>query len=150
MRPDQLRAYRDVLHRSTARWLTVRPGGIKHHGTLRPEAEVTILSYGPARTLYRHQRPVCRSLDGVKAIGREPAQRCETCPALRECIEQVLVNVVLDGTPYRLLLSYTSAKNFMVYVGLMRRRGVDLDHETTRIRVTPHGYWGELYFYPIM
>jgi hypothetical protein len=149
MEPDHPRFYSDIVRHTSTRWLTVRPQGIIVAGQPTREVVATIQSHGPARTLYRHHRPVCRSLDGVTSLGRKPRQACGACPALAECTPQILVNLDLDGASYRLLLSYTNAKNFIAYLGRVRRRGVEIDDLDTRIVVMAHGYWGELSFHPV-
>ena len=49
----------DILHRLTARYLTVRPEGfiIPKRKSALCEADARILAYGAARTLYRNRKP---------------------------------------------------------------------------------------------
>lgn len=147
MRDHDVRIYQDILQRMTARYLTVHPTGIEipDRAERRTHLNAKILNHGAARTLYRGQRPVCRSLDGLHALD-DHNKRCAACPAQAECTPQVRVELLFDGMPYRLLLSFTSAKNFILYLTLLHKRRLDLQDVTTRIRVNNRGSWGELRF----
>lgn len=147
MRDNDARIYQDILHRMTARYLTVRPTGIEipDQTQRRTHLDAKILNHGAARTLYRGQRPVCRSLDGIQAMG-DDKKHCAACPAQAQCTPQVRVELLFDGMPYRLLLSFTSAKNFILYLTLLHKRRLDLQDVKTRIRVLNRGSWGELRF----
>lgn len=137
---------RELLHHMTARYLTVCPGGVAIEGSirLRPVLDVQVLAYGGARSLYRGRRPVCRSLDGVKAID-DPEKRCAPCLDRKHCTPQVRLDLLYEHAPYRLLLAYSSARNFLLFAG---RLGPDpsLSSLRVRIRVRNRGSWGELVF----
>jgi hypothetical protein len=135
---------REILERSLVRYLDVRPGGILLHGRLRPEKEALVSSFGGARTLYRGRKPFCRSLDGLKAI--RGGKLCSECHERKHCTPQVRVDLAIDGRPFRLLLSFTSAKNFLLYASRLTQEGATVEAVTTRIRVLDRGSWGELRF----
>ena len=140
---------REILQNTLTRYLTVRPDGLvtQKGATPRPRAEVRILGCGGARTLYRQRRPACRSLDGVRSL-TEPKRTCSSCPDRAKCTPQVRLDLFLDGMPYRLLLAYTSARNFLQYAARLPARGLTLDSTLHRIDVIHRGRWGELRFTP--
>lgn len=145
-RDDRIRPLREILHQMTARYLTVRPDGIEiqKDRPLVPLLDAQILAYGGARTLYRGRRPVCRSLDGIKAIS-DSQKPCADCLERKHCTPQVRLDLLADGLPYRLLLAYTSAKNFLLFVGKSPNTQ-PIDAVQTRLHVLNRGSWGELRF----
>lgn len=139
--------YRDILTRTAARYLTVRPHGIEitpGHLPLK-QLSVLIIDHGAARTLYRDRKPVCRSLDGIRPV-QYPELECYHCVDRQHCTPQVRVDLVFDCVPYRLLLAYTSAKNFLFYQAELVKGRRKLPDVITRIRVVNRGTWGELRF----
>ena len=129
---------RDLLHRAIARYLTVTPRGVILAGEPQalPRVAVRIMGYGGARTLYRKHKPVCRSLDGVAAdrVDRDA------------CTPQVRVDLIVRGRPYRLLLAFTGARNFLDYVARLEQRGIQIDRTDHEISVVARGTWGEVRF----
>jgi hypothetical protein len=141
------RPIEDLLRMLLARYATVRPDGLVLDPRAAPVADVMakLVRSGPARTLYAEKRPSCRSLDGVRSLtGRE----CATCPDRSGCTPQILLDVEIDRQPFRLLLSFTSAKNFLVLVDRLRRESRPLEGTVVRIRVVNRGRWGEVCFMP--
>jgi len=138
---------RDLLHRALARYLTVTTRGFVLDGNVEPVPRlvVRILSYSGARTLYQQRRPVCRSLDGVVAV-TESNKRCDQCPQADACTPQVRVDLVIEGRPHRLMLAFTSAKNFLAYVGTLDVQRVTLDAARHELVVVPRRGWGEVLF----
>jgi hypothetical protein len=138
---------RDLLHRALARYLTVTPRGFVLDGHVEavPQLVVRILGYGGARTFYQQRKPVCRSLDGVVAV-TDSTKRCESCPQLDSCTPQVRVDLVVEGRPHRLLLAFTSAKNFLAYVGRLEMQRVAVDAVRHELLVVPRRGWGEVQF----
>ena len=138
---------RDLLHRALARYLTVTSRGFVLDGYVEPvpRLAVRILGYGGARTLYQQRKPVCRSLDGVAAV-TESSKRCDLCPQADACTPQVRVDLVVEGRPHRLLLAFTSAKNFLAYVGTLDVQRVAVDAVRHELVVVPRGRWGEVQF----
>ncbi len=145
--PESLR---DILHRALARYLTVRPQGLVIDEQRRPlpAADVRILGYGGARTRYKNRRPVCRSLDAVTSI-THPARRCTGCDDREWCTPQLRVDLILESRPYRLLLSFTSARNFLEYTAELQRKRLTLEESCHRIEVVDRATWGEVRFHTI-
>ncbi len=138
---------RDILHRMEARYMTVRPCGIETEKDRHPfkTLVVYVLNHGGARSLYRGRRPACRSLDGVRFI-QDPKKLCDDCFDRKHCIPQVRADLLFENRPYRLLLSFTSAKSFLLYEAGLRAQNLPLHRTRTRITVIDRGTWGELRF----
>ena len=147
MNPQQAEILRDIIHRMTARYMTVRPLGIDlgNNRKLIPALNCRLLDYGAARTLYRQRRPVCRSLDAVKAIADDD-KLCQQCLERDHCIGQVRLDLLFENRPYRLLLAYTSAKNFLLYTSKLAEKKIEIQTIDTKIVVVNKGSWGELRF----
>ena len=139
------RLLRNLLHRSTARYLTVSAKGLHLGRAVNPTAVVRILGFSPARTLYRARRPVCRSLDGAISVTHAD-RRCESCAFQKECTGQVRVDLLIAGRPYRVLLAYTSAKNFLIYETELRAENIPIEDIEHRLDVIDRGHFGELRF----
>lgn len=144
--PDP-RPLRDLLHRALARYLTVTPRGFALDAGTEPVPRlvVRIVSYGGARTLYRQRKPICRSLDGIVVVN-DPTKHCDRCPQIDSCTPQVRVDLVVERRPHRLLLSFTSAKNFMAYVGRLEQQRVAIDSVSHELVVVQRRGWGEVRF----
>ena len=147
MNPQQAEILRDIVQRMMARYITVRPMGIDlgNNRKLIPALNCRILDYGAARTLYRNRRPVCRSLDVVKAI-KDANKLCQQCVDRDNCTGQVRLDLLFENCPYRLLLAYTSAKNFLLYTGKLAEKKIEIQTTDTKIVVVNRGSWGELRF----
>jgi hypothetical protein len=147
MKPQQVEILRDILQRMMARYITVRPLGIDlgNNTKLIPALNCRILDYGAARTLYRNRRPVCRSLNAVTAI-KDANKLCQQCPDRDHCTGQVRLDLLFENCPYRLLLAYTSAKNFLLYTGKLAEKKIEIQTTDTKIVVVNRGSWGELRF----
>ena len=145
-RPD-LAPLREILHHATQRYLTVRPHGFVLNPEQPPRARVTarILNIGAARTLYRAKRPSCRSLDGVKSI-THTERICLQCRLRTQCTAQVRLDLFIDTKPFRLLLAYTSAQQFLAYHAQLQQRQIKAEHHLHSIAVINRGTWGELRF----
>jgi hypothetical protein len=133
----------DILYRTTARYLAVRPDAILVDNRPAKTLLVRILAHGAARTCYRARRPCCRSLDSLHSTGGKP---CQTCKDLEDCTSQVRLHLLLDRRPYLLLLAYSSARNFLLYLASLGERAPQLRDLDTRITVANRGSWGELRF----
>lgn len=147
MNPQQAEILRDIIHRMTARYMTVRPLGLDlgNNRKLIPAINCRLLDYGAARTLYQQRRPVCRSLDAVKSIADDD-KFCQQCLHRNHCTGQVRLDLLFENRPYRLLLAYTSAKNFLLYTGKLAEKKIDIQTIDTKIVVVNKGSWGELRF----
>jgi hypothetical protein len=147
MNPQQAEILRDIVQRMMAHYITVTPMGIDlgNNRKLIPTLNCRILDYGAARTLYRNRRPVCRSLDAVKAI-KDANKLCQQCVDRDNCTGQVRLDLLFENCPYRLLIAYTSAKNFLLYTGKLVEKKLEIQSIDTKIVVVNRGSWGELRF----
>ena len=150
MSRSDINPLRDILQRMLVKYLTVRPHGIQidPERKPRPSLEARIVGYGGARTLYRRRQPKCRSLDGVQSV-TQPSKLCSDCSDLQQCTSQVRVDLFVDQLPFRLMLAYTSARNFFEYTADLKRRKLTLEEIMHRIDVINRGTWGELRFSPV-
>jgi hypothetical protein len=148
MNPQQTEILRDIVHRMMARYMTIRPLGIDLGNSRKLIAALNcrVLNYGAARTLYRQRRPICRSLDAVKALG-DSKKHCQQCLDRKNCTGQVRLDLLFENCPYRLLLAYTSAKNFLLYTGKLAQQKLEIQTIDTKITVVNRGSWGELRFF---
>jgi len=139
---------RQLLHRALVRYLTVRPDGfILQSGSRRRRLiEARILGHGGARTLYKNRKPTCRSLDGLQPILGDTSRRCLGCRDYAKCTPQLRIDLIFERRSYRLLLAYSSARNFLAYDAERRQRGRAVEHVITKISVVNRGTWGELRF----
>jgi len=135
----------DLFASSFARYLSIRPTGLRFpHGLLRSTVPATLLTCRPARTLYKNRKPICRSLDGIRSI-KEHAS-CTACTQRKDCTAQIYLEVLVDGAPYKLLLAYTSARNFMQFASRLKQKGQDVENAEVILSVLDRGRWGELRF----
>jgi hypothetical protein len=148
MPTSDLQPLRAILQQARSRYLSVRPRGFELHPgeRLRPVLEARILSFGSARTLYQNRAPLCRSLDAVRPIAAKEHRTCAECALRTRCTSQVRLDLLVDTQPFRLLLAYTSAKNFLLYEAQLRERGIALYEGLHRMTVINRGSWGELRF----
>jgi hypothetical protein len=136
---------KDLFASSLARYLNVRPSGLQFpHGPIRSSTLASILACRPARTLYQTGKPLCRSLDGIQSI-RE-GRACASCLLRKTCTPQIYLELLIDAVPYRLLLAYTSARNFMQFASRLREQGQPVEKAEVIISVRDRGRWGELRF----
>jgi len=135
----------DLFSSSFARYLSVHPTGLRFpHGRLCASVEATVHRCRPARTLYRDRTPVCRSLDGITSIKEK--NDCTSCLNRKDCTAQIYLELTIEAVPYRLLLAYTSARNFMQFASRIGKQGLDIEHTRILISVRDRGRWGELSF----
>ena len=144
MHPEQPLLH-DWFAEAFARYLTIRPAGLQMpHGALVNPLRVRLRTCRPARTLYEKQQPRCRSLDGLQSITE--ARACASCLHRKTCTPQIYLEVLHDGVPYRLLLAYSSARNFMFFVSRLRQHGQPVENAEVILAVSDRGRWGELRF----
>lgn len=139
---------RAILHRALVRYVKVTPRGFLIGDGVnlpRPSVQARILGFGGARTLYRKRKPVCRSLDGVAAV-TQSKKVCAKCADREKCTPQVRLDLIVGARPFRLLLAFTSARNFLEYDARLRRDGIVLEDTLHEIVVVNRGSWGELNF----
>jgi hypothetical protein len=135
----------DLFASSFARYLSVQPTGLRFpHGRLRSSVAATLLTCSPARTLYKNRKPICRSLDGVRSIEQEAS--CTSCTDRKDCTAQIYLELLIDAVPYRLLLAYTSARNFMQFASRLSQQGQQVQNAPVILSVRDRGRWGEVRF----
>ena len=134
---------RDILDRTRkVKYLTVRPEGfILPDGSFHKSLSVRVLAYGQARTLYRGRKPHCRSLDAIQSIKGQP---CDQCHERKHCTPQVRLDLLVTDEPVRLLLAYSSARNFLLHAE--GRPAAELEKHLTQMTVINRHTWGELQF----
>ncbi len=147
MNPRQIQILRDILNRTTVCYMTIRPLGIDlgNKRKLLPALDCRILNFNAAKTLYLERRPVCRSLDAVKACGKTD-KNCQPCPDRHRCTDQIRLELLFENRPYSLLIAYTSAKNFLIYISKIAVQKIEIDTIDTKLIVVNRGSWGELRF----
>lgn len=148
MNPQQIQILRDILNRTTACYMTVRPLGIDlgNNRKLIPALDCQILNFSAAKTLYLERRPVCRSMDAVKAYGKSD-RNCRQCPDQNRCTDQIRLDMLFENRSYKLLIAYTSAKNFLLYTSKITEQKIEIHTIDTKLVVVNRGSWGELRFY---
>lgn len=138
-------ALQDLFASSFARYLAIRPSGIQlPHGVIVPSLRVTLHDSRPARTFYRDHQPQCRSLDGIRSITQDRA--CAACLLRPDCTPQIHIDLIHDRVPYRLLLAYTSARNFLLFLSRLGKQDRRLPQTDVILSVLNRGRWGELRF----
>jgi hypothetical protein len=137
---------RQLIAQSTARYASITPKGI-----LLPAAPVaynplpaTIITYKPARTRYLLRKPVCRSLNGISSVDQK--QSCSMCQEARTCTPQIALDFNYRVVPFRLLLAFTSANNFITFLRRFGAAGISCEGVPISITVIDHGRWGEARF----
>jgi hypothetical protein len=139
------KSMRELMAGVYARYVTVRPDGLELcPGETVSSVAARVLGYHPARTLYERRQPMCRSLDGVRPLQGE--QTCAACVFRRKCTTQICVELLAEGVPARLLLAFTSLRNFLGFVEERRRRGKPVEGASIVIAVRNRGHWGEVCF----
>jgi hypothetical protein len=135
----------DLVRSLLVTYADVTPAGlVLGKGTTpRPEVQALFVRTGPARTLYEDRRPACRSIDGLRGFG---GKECVSCADRTGCTPQVLLDVEIDRRVHRLLLAFTSARNFLLFADRFTRDGRRLDRAVLTLRVLDRGRWGELRF----
>jgi len=135
----------DLFADAFARYLAVRPTGLQMpHGPIVPTLRARLLKFNTARTLYENHHPCCRSLDGIQSITEDRA--CATCLLRKTCTPQLYIQLLYGGVPYRLLLAYSSARNFMLFASSLRQHGQSVENAEAILSVRDRGRWGELRF----
>jgi len=136
---------RELAARAFARYLPVLPSGFRlSEDNIVPSLQASVIQYRPARTLYKNRAPVCRSLDGVRALSKE--QECASCFFRKVCTPQICLEILHQGVPWRLILAYTSARNFLLFKSRLEKKKVPLENSTILLSVRDRGRWGEVYF----
>ncbi len=136
---------RELVSRAFARYLRVLPSGFQlSSNNIVPSLSAKVIASRPARTLYKNRKPVCRSLDGIHALSINKS--CAACLSRKTCTPQICLEIIHQGVPWRLILAYTSARNFLLFDSTLKKTGIILEDSTIRIAVRDRGRWGEVYF----
>jgi len=122
MNPQQIQILRDILHRTTASYMTIRPHGIDPGNNRKPLPNLD-----------------CRILNSDVY--------CRQCPNYQRCTDQIRLELLFENHPYRLLIAYTSAKNFLIYTSKIAVQKIEVHTIDTKLVVINRGSWGELRFY---
>jgi len=137
--------FRDIVHQSFCRYLTVTPSGFQMPSRkILQSVPVQLLSFNHARTLYRDRKPICRSLDGIQSLNH--GRSCSSCLLRKNCTPQISLEFLHDHMPFRLILSYTSARNFLSFLASLRQNGQPLENAHVTLSVRDRGRWGEVCF----
>jgi len=143
---ESLAPIRQIIAQSMSRYASVTPKGILLPCASMPynPLPINIITYKPARTRYIDRKPVCRSLDGARSVDRK--QSCLKCLDVRTCTAQIALDFRHRGVPFKLLLAFTSAKNFVVLIQKLSAAATPLEKAAIEIRVTDRKTWGEVHF----
>lgn len=147
MNPQQIQILRDILQRTTACYMSIRPLGVDigNNRKLIQTLDCRIINFNAAKTLYLQRRPVCRSMDAVKAVRKDKS--CQQCPDQNRCTDQIHLDLLFENRRYKLLIAYTSAKNFLIYTSKIAEQKTEIHTIDTKLVVVNRGSWGELRFY---
>lgn len=143
---ESMQPLRQIITQTCARYATITPAGIILVGSDRPynPLPVTIVAYKSARTRYVNRHPVCRSLNGISAVTGQ--KRCITCEDKRVCTPQISLEIMYRAVPFRILIAYTSAKNFLLFTRSLFTHQQQLERTPIEISVIDRGRWGEVCF----
>jgi hypothetical protein len=143
---SSIASVREILAQSCAAYATVTPKGLILPAVLTPynPLTVTIIAYKPARTRYLNRKPICRSLDGLNSIDNQ--NKCVCCPNARTCTPQICLAILYKNLPLRLLLAFTSAKNFLSFLPKLKASARPFENASVTIRIIDRGRWGEVCF----
>ena len=141
---NEIPTLRDILSRVMPSYIRVKPFGLEiKPGLVQKRMEAKILSWGFARTLYKNRKPSCRSLDGIRALKKNRA--CAACEDKRTCTPQIRLDLIHPSGVFRLLLAYTSMRNFLLFMNELPRKD-NGEGMPIAIDVIDRGRWGELRF----
>lgn len=142
---SDIHTVREILGRSFSRYLTVKPCGLElRPGKILQSISAHLLTFRPARTLYRNRKPVCRSLDGIQSLTEGRA--CSSCLLRKACTPQIYLELLYESVPFKLMLSYTSARNFLTFLSTLRQKKEPVEGSVVLITVRDRGRWGEVCF----
>ena len=144
MNPDPL-PIREILSRVLPTYLRVLPEGLEiKPGHIVSSLEAEILNWGMARTLYRDRKPFCRSLDGLRALKEN--RDCVSCSTRKACTPQVRLDLIHPAGVFRLLLAYTSMRNFLLFTDGFPNEKRSGEGLRILVTVVNRGRWGEIRF----
>jgi len=139
--------YDNILSQCTIRYATIRPDGIALNGSITTLStlDIVLKSYSPARTLYVNKYPQCRSFDGINSHTKKD-KKCVDCANNQQCTPQISIDCYDGKCPYRFILAYTSAQNFLLFVQKCKIQNKQCLGKKITISVKNRGRWGEAIF----
>jgi len=144
-----LSTFKQILCNITAQYANVTPKGIKLTDDVTYESvKVTIVDFKPARSKYRNKKPVCRSFNGINSL-KNNNKLCATCDDKNTCTPQILLEFMYIAFPFRIMMAYTSAKNFLKLVHKCQKENINIIGKVVTIRIIDRGRWGEIVFHLI-
>lgn len=128
------------------KYVRVTPEGFHlYDDVIVKELSVSLRNVNPARTLYEKRKPVCRSIDAVKNISGTCA--CSSCRLRSKCTPQIYLEFMYQYVPLRLLLAYTSARNFVKFSSETTKRLVKpITVIQVQLSTIDRGRWTEVRF----
>lgn len=146
---ERMQPLHSILAQACARYATITPGGIVLPCSPTPynPLQAAIIAYKPARTRYVNHHPICRSLNGINSINRR--SRCIACEEKLSCTTQLALDIMYRSVPFRILLAYTSMRNFIAFCRTFRPPQQYVEGALVEISVLDRGRWGEACFAPV-
>jgi hypothetical protein len=143
---SDLSSLKEILEFSFSRYIKVLPQGFQlpHESQIYPSLTVSLSLFHPVRTLYQNHKPLCRSLDAIKPLKKNSL--CCHCLFKSKCTPQICLELLYQEIPLKLLLSYTSKKNFIVFLRVFNPQCEIKDHHTFKMNILNRGKWGEVQF----
>jgi hypothetical protein len=144
--PHAYQPLREVIAQTRVQYATLTPQGIRLPGSAdpNPTLRATIVMFKPARTRYVNRQPLCRSLNGISSVNRR--RRCLGCEDKRGCTSQIALDILYHLVPYKLLIAYTSANNFLDFARKFDSPRTYIEGAVADITVIDRGRWGEACF----
>jgi hypothetical protein len=137
---------REIISSVCSRYALLTPKGIVLPTSSNPynPLPVTVVTYKPARTRYVNKKPVCRSLNAIYSLNDKAA--CISCDFRRTCTPQIALEFLYRAVPFRIMLAYTSAKNFLAFLRTLNPANSHIENASVEISVIDRGKWGEAKF----
>lgn len=142
---ENLTPLREIIASVCSRYALLSPKGIVLPSSSNPynPLPVHIVTYKPARTRYVDKKPLCRSLNGIRSLNDKTA--CVACDYRRTCTPQIALEIQYRTIPFRIMLAYTSAKNFLAFLRTLYPIN-HIENVSVEISVIDRGKWGEATF----
>lgn len=140
-------AYVDDMIWNYARYVAVSARGFHlYDDKVVPELTVYLRTAKPARTFYVNRKPTCRSIDGIRDL--TGSRECASCRSRSHCTPQIYLEFMYERVPLRMLLAYTSARNFIKFSSDIEeryRKAITAVH--IRMSLLDRGRWTEIRFW---
>jgi hypothetical protein len=143
---ENLAPLREIIASVCSRYALITPKGIvlPTSTTLYNPLPATIIIYKPARTRYVNKKPLCRSLNACTSLNDKTS--CVSCSYRRTCTPQIALEILYRSVPFRIMLAYTSAKNFVSFLRTLHTTIDHTENALVEISVIDRGKWGEAKF----